>query len=680
MLPPTSLCRYARNSLNACDQRLCAKPGMHQSMQNGSMARRIRVLCYSRAARSGRVQSAERAQPARSIDRIEDKLLPRLMRRTTGTSPPEAGEEVAMPTRCLPNDPSLEHLRKEAKRLLKAIRAGDAGAIGLVQEFHARGDVAMSEFQLNDAQHVTARSYGFPSWTQLKEHLAAIAPFTWSEPPQLPDAATPAELFIRLAVMVYGSWSRSNPDTARRLLDEHPELARATFYTAVASGDVAAVQEHIERDPALVNAKGGPLDLPPLLYACYSRLEDAPPNRSTLEVARLLLARGADPNAGFLWGGTYPFTALTGAFGRGEDNMNQLPHPRAEALAKLLLESGADPNDSQALYNRHFEENDDHFKVLFAYGLGRDTHGPWQTRLGDRVLATGPMLVQELCWAVIHNYPNRVQLLVEHGVDIDTPGPRDGRTPYQEALRAGHHAIAQYLLEQGAKKIGLDPVEMFAIDCIAGRRDAVRARLAENPALLDNLGPRGRAELIHRAVDAKQLEGIRLIVELGVDVNAMIPGTAYDRAPLHNAAAWGTREIVELLIQLGADPQLRDLTHHSAPIGWAAYAQQWHMVDYLAQFATVFNALRCGAVERVAELLKESPSLANAIDEDGDPLVFYLHPELRRLDEMLALLLAHGGDLDAPNHEGKTLLGRAIARGQVEFAEMLRTHGAKSPG
>src|SRR5262249_46186489 len=290
--------------------------------------------------------------------------------------------------------------------------------------------------------------------------------------------------------------------------------------------------------------------------------------------------------------------------------------------------------------------------------------------------APGPMLVQELCWAVIHNYQRRVELLVEHGVDVNTPGPRDGRTPYQEALRAGHHAIAQYLLARGPQEIGLDPVEAFAVDRIADRREAVRARLAADPALLQTLGPRGRTELIHRAVDAKQGEGIRLIVELGVDVNAMMPGTGWDRAPLHNAAAWGTPEIVELLIQLGADPQLRDLTHHSAPIGWAAYAQQWHIVDWLARFATIFDALRCGAVERVADLLRENPSLANATDEDGDPLAFYLHPELRRLDEMFALLLAHGVDLDAPNQAGKTPLDRAIARGQIEFAELLRAHGA----
>ena len=71
----------------------------------------------------------------------------------------------------------------------------------------------------------------------------------------------------------------------------------------------AAIQAAFKRDPDLVNRKGGPLHWEPLLYACYSRVE-AQAGRSTLDVARTLLARGANPNAGFLYDGPYPFTAL----------------------------------------------------------------------------------------------------------------------------------------------------------------------------------------------------------------------------------------------------------------------------------------------------------------------------------------------------------------------------------
>jgi ankyrin repeat protein len=580
-----------------------------------------------------------------------------------------------MPTRPLPNDPSLEHLRKEAKRLAHGVRAGDAAAIAQAREFHPRAAEAIAQFSLTDAQIAIARQYGFASWPKLKAHLTAVERFAWHTPPPQSGAAPLDDVFVRLACLVYGAWHRSNIATAERLLRENPGLASATIYTAAATGDVDAVRAAIHRDPSLINAKGGALNWQPLLYACYSRLDDAPPKRSSLEVARLLLERGADPNAGFLWNGTYPFTALTGAFGRGEDNMNELPHPRCDALARLLLEAGADPNDTQTLYNRHFEPNDDHLRLLFSYGLGRDRGGPW-IRLVDPSFSLSKMLAEQLCWAAQHGFAERVTLLVDHGVDVNAPSPRDGRTAYEQAVLNGHPAIAEHLAQHGAARIELGRDDRFALACIAGRRDEVQTSLGEDPALLDRLGYEGRIALLHRAVEARQPEGVKLLVELGADVNGMIANTGFDRAALHNAAGGGDLDLVKLLIALGGDPGLRDYPFHSTPIGWARYGQHELVVTYLAQFANIFDAVRCDAVARVAELLRQDPALANAVDEDGAPLVFYLHPQMSRLGEIVGLLAGHGTDLDAPNSEGKTLLGKATARGWMDFADVLRAHGA----
>ena len=595
------------------------------------------------------------------------------MLRTTGRQPAYSGEEVAMPTCPLPNDPSLEHLRKEAKRLRRAVRAGDAAAVAQAREFHPRAADAIGQFSVTDAQLTIARRYGFASWPRLKAHLTAIEPFAWHAPQF--SAAPVDEVFVRLACLVYGAWQKSNVAKAERLLRENPRLASATLYTAAAAGSVDAVRAVIDRDPALVNAKIGPLSWQPLLYACYSRLDDAPPMRSTLEVARLLLERGADPNAGFLWNGTYPFTALTGAFGRGEDNMNELPHPRCEALARLLLDGGADPNDTQTLYNRHFEPNDDHLKLLFSYGLGREHRGPW-IRLAPPSFSLSKMLAEQLGWAAQHGFDERVRLLVEHGVDVNAPSPRDGRTAYEQALLSGHPAIASYLMQHGAARIELGRDDKFALACIAGDHHAVQVMLEEDPPLLDRLGYEGRVALLHRAVEATAPDGVKLLVELGADVNGMIAGSGLDRGVLHNAAGNGNLDMVKLLIALGADPALRDHAFHSAPIGWARYGQHETVVEYLARFATIFDAVRCDAAVRVAELLRHDPSLANVVDADGDPLVFYLHPEMSRLEEIIGLLTAHGADLDAPNREGKTLVNLATARGWMDFAEVLRAYGA----
>ena len=82
-----------------------------------------------------------------------------------------------------------------------------------------------------------------------------------------------------------------------------------------------------------------------------------------------------------------------------------------------------------------------------------------------------------------------------------------------------------------------------------------RLRKVSDPVLLDRLGHGGRVELLDRTVSARQFEVVRLLVEHGVDINGMVPGTGHDRAALHNAAGWGGLETVKFLLSIGADPQ-----------------------------------------------------------------------------------------------------------------------------
>jgi ankyrin repeat protein len=574
-----------------------------------------------------------------------------------------------MPQRPLPNNPSFDRLRKIAKGVRFGVHAGDPESIALIREFHPRAADALARITLAAAQLAVARSHGFASWTKLKQHLAAIEPFFWTAPPP-PDPRSPSDVFIRLACLTYTPLHPS-PARAARMLAETPALVHADIYTAAAAGDTAIVATMMDRDPDLVNRKGGPLRWEPLLYACYSRVE-AQGGRSTLDVARTLLARGANPNAGFLYDGPYPFTALTGAFGRGEDWTHQPPHPQFKELAQLLLEAGADPNDLQGLYNRHFAPDNTHLEILFAHGLGRDKGGVWLKRLNDPVTPR-VLLATELGWAIQHGFVDRVKLLVEHGVDVDGRSPRTKRTPYEDAVRGGHANIAEYLLQHGAAKTSLDPLETFALACIAGNRDEVRARLAADSTLLDRLGHERRIDMLHRAVESEQKDAVRLIVELGVEIDGMVPGTGYDRTALHNAAGWNTLEMVTLLIELGADPRLRDLMYHGTALGWALYNNRHHpdVVEYLMQFATIFEAVQRGDVARAAALLRDDPSLAAARDQQGRPVVFHLNPESLSLGEMIRVLVEHGVDFHARDEDGLTLVERAESRGLKEFASVV---------
>ena len=69
------------------------------------------------------------------------------------------------PTRTVREHPDLEQLRRQAKELLKAYRAGEAGAVAEVNAHYRDADRA--GFALHDAQLVLARSYGASSWPQL---------------------------------------------------------------------------------------------------------------------------------------------------------------------------------------------------------------------------------------------------------------------------------------------------------------------------------------------------------------------------------------------------------------------------------------------------------------------------------------------------------------------------------
>jgi hypothetical protein len=60
---------------------------------------------------------------------------------------------------------NVEHCRKDAKALLRAVRAGDAGALARARA--VRGERVEQRFVLSDAQHVVANERGYRSWPAL---------------------------------------------------------------------------------------------------------------------------------------------------------------------------------------------------------------------------------------------------------------------------------------------------------------------------------------------------------------------------------------------------------------------------------------------------------------------------------------------------------------------------------
>jgi hypothetical protein len=493
----------------------------------------------------------------------------------------------------LPDRANLTQLRKQARDLQRAVRAGSPAARELVAGHHPAGALdasAVATFPLSAARLVISRQYGFPSWTRLKRHVEIREHFT-RIPPDAGDAGDGLDdEFLRLGCLWYEDDQPERWARAWALLAAHPELTQGHVHAAAAAADVAALRAILAADPVAARREGGPYQAEPLYYLAYARHEPRISQDAVLTSARLLLAAGADPNAGYFWRGLpTPFTVLTGVLGHGELGPDrQPPHPHALALARLLLESGADPNDAQALYNRMFEPGQEHLELLLEFGLGTGDGGPWRARLGDAQDSPAELVRGQLEWAVTHGLADRVQLLGRHGVDVSSrlrgrqsPG---GLAPIELALTTGHAELVDVLAEFGAAPAELDPDEAMVAQLLAGDQAGAESLDRDNPLALEEVKVT-RPGLIVWAAVLGRTSAVELIAGLGFDVNAKArtdsPGTTEWETALHHTARVGNLTLARRLIELGADPDLRDKRFGTTPLGWARYFRQAELIDFL---------------------------------------------------------------------------------------------------
>jgi hypothetical protein len=343
----------------------------------------------------------------------------------------------------LPNNPSLDRLRVEARAVQRA-----------------------EHIALHAAQLTVARRYGFTGWPALVHYLELAAPLT-VDPGRVEEAGLSApDRFCSLASLRYDE-SDAPPRwrAAAELLQADQDLPARHVWAAASAGDVTALRAHLNENPKSVRAQGGPFGWQPLLYLCYSRVPLARTRDDVLAAARLLLDAGADPNEGYLWCGmATPFTALTGVFGEGEQGPRRQPrHPFATELAALLLDRGAHPVDQQTLYNRMFRADDAHLEVLFAHGLADAGPSPWERRLGEAMESRTQMWERQISGAAEHGFADRLTLLAANGIDVgaavaaEREWPADlsvldegGATPLHHAAWDGDLELIRRLLDAGA--------------------------------------------------------------------------------------------------------------------------------------------------------------------------------------------------------------------------------------
>src|SRR5690606_16874131 len=268
--------------------------------------------------------------------------------------------------------------------------------------------------------------------------------------------------------------------------------------------------------------------LTPLIFAA---------REGDIESAKLLIEAGADVNQTSEFGWTPLLTATQNRFYQ---------------LGRYLLEQGADPNVA----------NDNGWNPLYIATDNRNIEGgDYPTRKPDM------------------DHLEYIRLLLEHGADPNQrlatdcgrPGCastetrtifthqwlyEEGATPFLRAAQSGDLTLIKLLLEHGA-----DP----------------QIATADNVTALMVASGIGWVEgVTHEWSPEETFEVVKLLLELGADPNAR--ETLDGRTALMGAAHKGRNDVVQILVEHGADLSARDIGSRDSIHALAGVT--WQAIDY----------------------------------------------------------------------------------------------------
>lgn len=329
-----------------------------------------------------------------------------------------------MPVRRLPSNPNLDHLKYQAKDLLKAHASRDLAAAQRIREFHPRFDGATdagifaAQLRLSDAQLTIARESGFASWTRLKRHI---------EKPSLTDQLN---------------------------LPHHERLEDSTFRRAVDlldAGDVAGLAAFLKQHPGLVRQHvvfegWNYFHTPTLLeFVAENPVRHGKLPANIVEVAKVILDAGADRAAR----NETLMLVATGCVPR--ECHVQLP------LINLLCDHDANPDS--AVVAAAFEGELEAVNALI--GRGASINLAIAAALGRsddfrRLLpqANSRERHQALSLAAQFDRIDIVRVLLDSGQDPNRYNPVGGHshaTPLHQAAGAGYGELVRLLVERGAR-------------------------------------------------------------------------------------------------------------------------------------------------------------------------------------------------------------------------------------
>jgi ankyrin repeat protein len=304
----------------------------------------------------------------------------------------------------LPARPDLDQLRHQAKDLLRAAKAGDAGAAGRIRAVSDRVILA-------GAQLAIAREYGFASWPELKSEVD------------------------RRALL-----NARDVDRLRALLDEAPRLAGATMEHWCDHRKGVAPLNYIAMLRFDARRLGLPRELP-----------------GTGVVARLLLDRGAPVNGD----PSEKETPLMTAASYGDAEVARvLVQAGADLEATAAPDAGGVPGGTALLHAAVFGMTDV-LDVLVA--AGARVHSIEEAAAAGDVDGwlrpdTDPEArVRALVMAADHQRLGVIDRLLDAGTPIDASDTQWGRQALRVAAQNARAASVRHLLARDADPNLRDP-------------------------------------------------------------------------------------------------------------------------------------------------------------------------------------------------------------------------------
>ena len=487
-----------------------------------------------------------------------------------------------MPDRILPDRPSVEQYKKQAKELLRAATVCEPAALGRVRKHHPRLHALALDrpgaITLADAQLVLAREHGYESWPAFAKHIETLRIIRSVE-----DLDDPLNTFIEVACVDRHGWHGSGTvENADLILEHYPDVAEGSIYSAAVLGDEAAVRAWLARDASLATASGGPYQWDALTYLCFSRYLriDKARSEAFVSTARVLLEGGANANTGWTEYIDDPPRPIHESVIYGAAGLAQNP-----GLTKLLLDHGADPNDEETPY--HTPETYDNAVVEILLRSGRFNKVSittvaarkcdWHDDKGlELALEHGadPNYLTRWKYSLLQHAIRRdnglvmIEAILDHKADPSLPNNDDGRNAIQMAAYHGRGDILA-VLERRGFDIGLDDLDAMVAACARADIETGRSLAARHPQLLAQLLSMG-GTLLARFAGADNDAGVRCLLALGVAAEALWrEGDPYwelsqNSSALHVAAWRAHHNVVRTLIAAGTPVRALDARNRTA--------------------------------------------------------------------------------------------------------------------